>query len=197
MSESNTRKNQMTLLLIVAMFVLPILVAFYLNSQWSDWAPETTRNHGQLVQPVLPLPETRFEIIKGDLGDLRRSGKWILLHVAQHCDEVCQKVLTQVRQVHLAAGFHSGQIVEALVISEQPDQRHRAWLQTEDPLLNVLKDDGALAAVLGERLEPAALYVIDPLGNVMLSYPSGFDPIGLKKDLGRLLRYDKSTEPVH
>ncbi len=31
------------------------------------------------------------------------------------------------------------------------------------------------------------VYIIDPLGNLMMSYPAGSDPTGIRKDLSRLL----------
>jgi hypothetical protein len=32
------------------------------------------------------------------------------------------------------------------------------------------------------------IYVVDPLGNFMMSYPADADPNGIRKDLARLLR---------
>ena len=38
-------------------------------------------------------------------------------------------------------------------------------------------------------LNAGRLYLIDPLGNLMMSYPSGTDPVGIIKDLKRLFKY--------
>jgi hypothetical protein len=32
------------------------------------------------------------------------------------------------------------------------------------------------------------VYLVDPLGNFMMSYPADADPTGMRKDLARLLR---------
>ena len=37
-------------------------------------------------------------------------------------------------------------------------------------------------------------YLIDPLGNIMMSYAAGFDPNDLKRDLKRLLTWSKLDE---
>jgi hypothetical protein len=39
-----------------------------------------------------------------------------------------------------------------------------------------------------------SLYLLDPLGNIMLFYAAGFDPNDLKKDLKRLLTWSKLDE---
>ena len=39
-----------------------------------------------------------------------------------------------------------------------------------------------------------SVYLIDPLGNIMLFYAAGFDPNDLKKDLKRLLTWSKLDE---
>ena len=39
--------------------------------------------------------------------------------------------------------------------------------------------------------DPDRIYVVDPLGNLMMSYPAGADPNGIRKDLARLLRVSR------
>jgi hypothetical protein len=41
---------------------------------------------------------------------------------------------------------------------------------------------------------PGSLYLLDPLGNIMMFYAAGFDPNDLKKDLKRLLTWSKLDE---
>jgi cytochrome oxidase Cu insertion factor (SCO1/SenC/PrrC family) len=38
------------------------------------------------------------------------------------------------------------------------------------------------------------IYLVDPLGNIMMFYPSGADPNHLKQDLKRLLTWSKLDE---
>jgi hypothetical protein len=35
------------------------------------------------------------------------------------------------------------------------------------------------------------IYVVDPLGNLMMSYPADADPSGMRKDLARLLKVSR------
>jgi hypothetical protein len=84
------------------------------------------------------------------------------------------------------------------------DRVQRLWIITDqgavDPqvltayegTLMVRAGDGGLLRQLpaggtggGDPAGP--IWLIDPLGNVMLRYPPGADPTGMKKDLTRLL----------
>ena len=117
-----------------------------------------------------------------------------MVHLAQSCDSPCLQTLKQMRQVHLATGYNSGKVAEALIILEALDEEALKSLGTHFPLLSVLQDDGRVHALLDSSLGvAAALYLVDPLGNVMLHYAPGFDASGLRKDLDRLLRYNKTS----
>jgi len=193
MNKPGNNKNRLTLVVIVALFVSPVLTAIYLNSQWSDWSPPETRNYGQLVQPVVSLGGTRVQALQGELQRFANSGKWVMLHLDEHCGPGCRDTLVAMRQVHLASGFDSGKVAEALVLSKRSDAEDLARLAVDFPLLSILLDTGQLQALLDHRIDaPSAIYLVDPLGNVMMRYPPGFDPSGLKKDLARLLRYNKT-----
>jgi hypothetical protein len=66
------------------------------------------------------------------------------------------------------------------------------FLAREHPGLLVLDAQGAAgAALLGEfpeRERAYTLYIVDPLGNLMMSYDARQDPHGLLEDLKKLLR---------
>lgn len=140
------------------------------------WTPGTTSNYGELVEPR-PLPSPA-------LAPLR--GKWVLVAFdAAACDAYCEKKLYYLRQVRRAQG-------------EAAHRVERLW---------VLTDGGSprpelLAAIEGTRIarfstehfpgEPAAhIYLVDPLGNLMMRFPRDPDPSRMIKDLQRLLKYSR------
>jgi hypothetical protein len=63
-------------------------------------------------------------------------------------------------------------------------------LKKRNPDLIVLAGDEALP--LADRLEklgkPQAIYLVDPLGNLMMQYSQNFEPKGLRGDLVRLIK---------
>jgi hypothetical protein len=65
------------------------------------------------------------------------------------------------------------------------------WWQKDDRLLKVLVDEAMkekLKRIIGANRQEGVLMVMDPLGNIMLFYPFGFDPYGVQKDLKKILR---------
>ena len=83
------------------------------------------------------------------------------------------------------------------------DRIERVWLLTDDqPVATTLlrEHDGlhvmhadvkALQGwlpVTGESQVSDHIYIIDPLGNLMMRFPKDADPNRIKKDLGKLLR---------
>jgi hypothetical protein len=102
------------------------------------------------------------------------------------CDLACAGDLGRLLQVQLALGGDQ-ELVQRGVwhVGELP--------QLDDPSLRAARLDSpageALVAALGaERIAAGRVFVVDPLGNVILSYPKDVDQKELLRDLKRLLR---------
>ena len=172
--------------LIAALCIAPVAASYYV---YYIAPPSRQTNHGELVH-VPPLPDARLKLADGDaftLGQLR--GKWILLTVdAAQCGDACRRNLLTMRQLRLTQGKDMDRIERMWLISDDgaigegvADDFHGTWLvrAAASDLLRSLPADGALAGYI---------YVIDPLGNVVLRYSRAADPGGMMKDLARLLK---------
>lgn len=160
------------LLLIGAICVAPLVLgtlAWYFKLDVG--APG---NYGELLPPR-PLSGPPFD---------RLRGKWLLIAVdSGACDAWCERKLYYLRQLRRALG-------------KDMDRVERLWLLTDDakPRAELLQ------AVEGTVIERAArmsdfpgkatdhVYVVDPLGNLMMRYPRDADPSRMLKDLQRLMR---------
>jgi hypothetical protein len=183
------RRSRLTLWLIVAACAAPMIasyVAYYV------WRPSGHVNYGELIAPR-PLPAQPLQTITGhpfSWADLR--GNWLLViaHTAD-CDERCRRNLVYTRQVRLAQGAEAERIARVWLITDRlaPDAR---VLADQPGLIAVRMDRAAVASAL-----PASgnvsdhIYVVDPLGNVMMRFPPDPDPRRMLKDLSRLLRHSK------
>ncbi|HZQ72520.1 MAG TPA: cytochrome C oxidase subunit I [Burkholderiales bacterium] len=143
------------------------------------WAPDAGGNYGELIPPQ-PLAMPPFDALRG---------KWVLVSFdAAACDARCERKLYYMRQVRKAQG--------------KDEQRvERLWLLTDAgrPRAEIL------AAVEGTRIERAEeasarlfpgehaahIYLVDPLGNLMLRFPRDPDPSKMLKDVQRLLKYSR------
>jgi len=159
------------------------------------WLPPSGRtNYGALIEPQRPLPALALRRLDGTaVPATSLRGSWLMVHVdAGACEAACQKKLWQMRQVRLTTG-------------KDADRVQRVWLIVDDaPLATaVIREfDGTLflrarsdevAAFLPLPAEPAAkladhIWLIDPLGNLMLRWPRDADPNRMKKDLIKLLK---------
>ena len=158
------------LLLILALFLLPIATAGGLY--WLQWRPTQTANYGELLQPPQPLPA----------GTLR--GQWLLLLLGSApCDAACRQQLQAMRQIQVALNKDMGRLRRLWV--GPADAASRAELVHDYP-------DLILATPHGNALPASAtprLYLIDPLGNLILRYPAPAEAQGVRRDLERLLKY--------
>jgi hypothetical protein len=183
------RPAHRTLWLLAAVFILPFIVGTGLF--WSGWRPEKFVNHGELIQPPRPLPENGLIHADGRLfptSELR--GKWLLLlPVEGPCNLQCQQQLQQMQNVHLALNKEQSRLQRVFISkgNSTPEE-----LPNDFPglVIGVVQTKTAGKA-WQSTLEGGgkALYVVDPLGNVMLHYTEPGDLRGVLKDLERLLKY--------
>lgn len=185
------------ILLLAALFTLPVIVAYALY--FSGWRPAATGNHGELVQPVHPIADAALTRLDGGSMRFRElHGKWTLLTFSTaECLKPCERNLHNMRQVIAAQGDKAGRVQSVLVVTD---------LKALDLLRYAVKDYPGMRVIVGPPEAVAGLarqftlpaggpldnlnriYVVDPLGNFMMSYPADADPNGIRKDLARLLR---------
>jgi hypothetical protein len=169
------RRARAKLVLLALFFAAPFALAWL--AYWLDWAPGTTSNYGELLPPRAV----------GGAALERLRGKWVLVSFDRAaCDAYCERKLYFMRQVHRAQG-------------KNQDRVARLWLLTDGgtpgaALLAAIEGThvipaGGLAAEFPAAGTPADhIYVVDPLGNLMMRYPKEPDPSRMLKDLQRLLK---------
>lgn len=177
---------RLTLWLLAAVFVLPVVLGSGLF--WSGWRPGKFVNHGELLQPPRVLPENGLRHADGrPLPSSQLRGKWLLLMAAEPgCDATCERDLQQLRQVHIALNKEQSR-VQRVFISTGAARPTLASMQQDFPDLLVASttDTPWRQALDGSR----TLYLVDPLGNIMMRYGDPADMRGVLKDLERLLKY--------
>lgn len=183
-------KGRWKLFAVIAICASP-LIASYLT--YYVIKPEGRTNYGALIDPrAHTMPALGTTTLDGKPTSLETyKGKWIMLQVSDaECAEPCQKRLHNMRQLRLAQG-------------KDMDRIERVWLITDDKPLETLlmrEYDGThMLRVKPDALkawlpaEPGAtvadhIYMIDPLGNLMMRFPKDANPNKIKKDLSKLLK---------
>jgi len=186
-----------SLLIIVAIFIMPLAAAYLMYSGSIDYDPVETRNLGTLVEPPVPVDLAALEPQRSDSASLSElNDHWVVLHhLPDPCAEPCVDAVTSLRQVHRSTGRNQSRI-RLLLVAEQRNPELTESLQSIYPSFYLALSSPDLAAKIKDvpQADAGSTYLIDPLGNIMMSYAAGFDPNDLKKDLKRLLTWSKLDE---
>ena len=189
------RWKMIAVLLVCASPVIASYLTYYVIR------PEGRRNFGELITPQRSLPAMATVDLQGKPSDLTALKKqWLLISVANAgCDAACQQRLYFQRQLKEALGKEKGRLDRVWLITDGMlvDERLRPAL-VDLTSLRVPADQLAqwLPPAPGQRLEDH-LFVVDPLGNLMMRFPANMDAAGAakaKRDLDRLLRASGSWD---
>ena len=145
--------------------------------------------------PARPLPPLALPLL--DAGNTEPNflkGKWTFLYVESGpCAEACRMRLYQTRQVRLALDRDMPRVQRVFIAGAGCCDA--AFLHRQHPDLITVRADAAAAPLLAllpgrEANQPGAepVYLIDPLGNLMMSYSGDVKPKGMLEDMKRLLR---------
>lgn len=192
--------NRITILAIFAVFFIPVILAVLMHSQWFDWRPAETRNHGELIEPPRPLEP--FELTDADGRPLRRDDlldRWQLLHFTPGaCTEDCIESLYWLRQVRRAQDRHQPEIALLLITSEPLEPAARNAINELQTDVRILDGEAGrkFAGFLPEPAKTPVSYILDPSANIILRYPPDSDFNGMRRDLGRLLTWTRTDEPI-
>jgi cytochrome oxidase Cu insertion factor (SCO1/SenC/PrrC family) len=183
------KRSRAALWLLLAVCIAPVLasyIAFYL------WPPSGQINYGELIEPR-PLADANLSRADGTPFEWRElKGKWVLAIIdSGRCDAYCREKLVYMRQVRLAQGKDAERIERVWLLTDQASPE--ASLVAAHPGIQLLRVGGndLLTPFPAERSRADHIYVVDPLGNLMMRYPRNADPRKMLKDVTRLLRHSK------
>ena len=185
MSE-NARKNRSSLWLIGALCVLPVVASYF---AYYVAPPRQHTNYGELMNAE-PLPDARMRLADGTAFELKQlRGKWILLMTdSANCGEDCRRKLFTLRQLRLTQGKEMERIERAWLISDEAPLPPGLTEDYRGTWVVRAGDSGLLKRLPAERSPAEHIYIVDPLGNIVMRYAPAAEPGRIIKDLTRLLK---------
>ena len=187
-TEAQRRRGRRFALTLLAICAAPTVAAWL---AYFVWPPQSRINYGDLIE-AHPLRDPELRGVDGvpfRLSQLR--GKWVLLQIdSGACAEGCRRKLLYMRQARLAQGKDAQRMerVWLLADSATPDP---GLLRDHDGIRVVRAPGSLLAEFPAPRSATDHIYVVDPLGNLMLRFPGDPDAQRMTKDLARLLKVSR------
>ena len=182
--------NRVQIILVLVVFAAPVLGAFF-------YKPKAFSNYGDIYTPVRQVANLVMNGSEGvvELDSFRRQ--WVFLVTANgRCDSACEDNILKIRQLRFMQNnnmqrirtvFLHTQMLPAvsddLAKKYSPIESYNTSFDDFHQWTEILKIQDAPLEAQKDRI-----YIIDPAGNLMMSYPAGSEPGLMQKDIKRLLK---------
>ncbi len=186
------RRGRLMLLSMLIFFITPIIAVIAMYKL--DWRPKG-ESIGELITPAKLLSINKAFLTNGDPSaapDVWKE-KWNMVYVATNCETKCQDKLHTMRQLHVSLYKEIPRMQRVLITTSSDvselKQRYPDMLILNQPIAEII----ALSNQFDVNNEPSSgsdrIYLVDPLGHLMMSYAPRTDPALIRKDITRLMRY--------
>ena len=181
------RRGRQVLLLIGALFLVPLAISFALY--YGQWRPSGSSSKGELITPARPLDAAGLKQADGQPASGKvLIGKWSLIYIGDGaCDTACRTALVLGRQTRLALNNEMQRVQRVFLATDHCCDS--AYFAAEQPGLIALDASAApqlLAQFPADRAH--SLFIVDPLGNLMMRHDAAQTTEDLLSDLKKLLR---------
>ena len=178
---STKKTNRLTLYAVFCVTAVPLAIAMVMY--FNLWGvPDGRTNFGQLLLPPNQLKQTQLVNEKAVPWSQEDADKrWLVIYLTpQECDKACKEATYLLRQINVALGKEAHRVTRFLVNQKGA---YNEQLKKDYPALIQLTSQAAEFFAMGE-----GIYLVDPLGNIMMYYSKDFVGKELLKDLKKLLK---------
>jgi hypothetical protein len=188
--EESRRRGRQVLLIIAAIFLLPVAMAFALY-YGKLWRPAGSASKGELITPARPLTASGLRNVDGSAASpALLEGKWTLIYIGDGaCDHACRTALVFGRQTRLALNNEMTRVQRVFLATDHCCATD--YFAREQPGLIALDASAAGARDLLAQFPPqraGSLFIVDPLGNLMMRHDASHTTKDLLSDLKKLLK---------
>ena len=197
-------------LVMVVLFGLPYAISWYMFYSGDTLFFKEGQSEGTLISPVRLIPEFGALDLAGEKVDSQiLKGKWSFMVVGpSQCEVLCKETIEMIRQVRLAQAVDRKRVQRLWLLKDNfHNNELKSLVETEHRGLRVLTHSDKLSQtlypVLSQKsalppyealIEDFSIFLIDPLGNLMMYYEPATGGKKVLKDLERLLKYSELGE---
>lgn len=188
------KRNRVLIIVIFAMSIIPFMIAWGLKEN-PRLLPQAGVNNGKLITPPILTEKTDYlgfdPFSANNLNEL--PGHWLIANLIpnENCTDVCSEALFKSRQLQLMLNKELTRTRRiAIILKSLSPEQTSGWWHDDERLLRIKPSPAFLEKLKKIRNNDVdgTLLLIDPLGNVMMQYETGFDPYKVKNDLMHLLK---------
>jgi hypothetical protein len=184
MTRGGRTTGGLQIVLVAMLFGVPLILAAWLYYDGS-LQPAGRTNHGAILEPIVNLRESMPNSTAAELSE----DHWLLVYAnASTCDEECRGALYMLRQSRLMLGNDMHRLLR--VFLRGPAVPDRVFIEEQHPGLAVVEDRNMAELLEARRpreLAPGGFFLVDPLGNLVMYFPSDIDPGEMVEDIQQLL----------
>jgi cytochrome oxidase Cu insertion factor (SCO1/SenC/PrrC family) len=187
-------KQRLLLSVITLIFALPFGASWFIYNFTDIGKGDVAGSYGELIVPPVPVADIELLATANGAETGHLHGKWSLVYIAgTDCDPPCRSRLDDMMGLRMNLGKDTARLqllVGTLSAGSEPPLRQFLQDYAGDRVL-FLPGTNMTVSMQEYALEAGRLYLVDPLGNIMMRYSSASDPEGIMRDLKRLLRYSR------
>lgn len=190
-------KGRMVFLLMLTFFVVPIVVVILMYQ--FNWKPHGA-SAGELFKParLLSVPALQTDASQTIKAEIFHE-KWSLVYLADDCTQTCMQKLSDMRQLHVSLYKDIPRTQRVFITNTLATEEIKALFpdmivinQPKDQIANFVQQFAMNEGATHENetlMQQNNLYIVDPLGHLMMRYQADVPLALVRKDVARLLKY--------
>ena len=181
--------------LIFLMFSIPFVGS---TLAFIFWKPTSSSNYGQLLSPLVTLPQAKLDAIDAgaatkDQLEKALRGKWLMItRESGACEAGCEKRLYAMRQSRLILGREQDRVLRVVLLDDDVSPAEQLRQKYAGTVWISSKSQSWLKSLPGSNEDGAAartqIYGVDPLGNVFIQFSAVPDIKRMTQDFQRVLK---------
>lgn len=186
------RRGRLILLCMLIFFITPIIAVVAMYKL--DWRPKG-ESIGELVTPAKALTMQQPLVSSdGNVASINfLKDKWSMVYMTADCDAQCKDKLHQMRQLHVSL-YKEIPRMQRLLFTTVSDvteikQNYPDLLILNQPKTDIISFSEQFNIHNETSMTAGRIYLIDPLGHLIMSYSASTSPALVRKDITRLMKY--------
>ena len=194
-NEAIKKSNRRKFILILVLLFSPVVISYTLF--FMGYRPGSV-NYGDLIE----IQKLSGSGVIQDTNKIFRArdlhGKWVMLSVdSGKCDEACDKKLYYMRQVRTMQNREMDRIERLWLIDDNEPVNTELMEKYEGTFFVNAQGSELLTQIPTQQIQRKHIYLVDPIGNLMMRFPEELDPKKMSEDIKRLLQVSQLEHERH